>query len=87
MFELSHVRAQSCSISVMFDLSHVRAQSCSCSIEISDTYIYMCVWPYVKLYAHVQLYEKLRWSDGTYNEGGMKNKLLFLMEPSTSVTV
>ena len=50
-------------------------------------YIYMCVWPYVKLYAHVQLYEKLRWSDGTYNEGGMKNKLLFLMEPSTSVTV
>ena len=41
MFELSHVRAQSCSSSVMLELSHVRAQSCSCSIEISDTYIYI----------------------------------------------
>ena len=26
-----------------------QAQSCSCSIEISDTYVYICMWSYVKL--------------------------------------
>ena len=41
MFELSHVRAQSCSSSVMFELSHVRAQSCSSSVMFELSHVHV----------------------------------------------
>ena len=44
-----------------------RAQSCSCSIEISDTYVYICIymWPYVNLYAHARWY--VMWEELSVN--------------------
>ena len=46
---------------VISERAKERAQSYSCSIEISGTnvYKYICMWPYVKLYAHARWYVML----------------------------